>query len=55
MSNNVLDKFDPYAMVNPKSSDDIYLLACELKEAAEIFAQHVQKAVDLCEQGRGKP
>ena len=53
MTNNILDKFDPYAMVTPKSRDDLYLLACELKAELENLAHHLQNAANLCEQNKG--
>ena len=55
MNNNILDKFDPYAMVSPKSQDDLYLLACELKTELENLAQHLEKLAKLGEQNKGKP
>jgi hypothetical protein len=55
MSNSVLDKFDPYAMVNPKNQDDLYLLACELKTELENLAQHLEKLAKLGGQSKGKP
>lgn len=54
MSDKILDKFDPFAMVNPKSEDDLLLLARELRAEIERMAQHIEKAVRLCEQHKGK-
>jgi len=53
MNKTILTKFDPYAMVNPKSQHDLYLLACELKAELENLAQHLQNAANLCEQNKG--
>lgn len=49
---DILQKFDPYAMIKPKSEEDILALLDEAISELDNLSDHLRNVTTICEQNR---